>query len=51
MPGPRRGPASASRFACAWIDHGFGFAVAATASRDELMPIAEAIYRGLTPKG
>jgi anti-sigma factor RsiW len=34
-----------------WIDHGFGFAVTATASRDELRPIAEAIYRGLTPKG
>jgi len=35
----------------AWIDQGFGFAVTATASRDELLPIAEAIYRGLTPKG
>jgi anti-sigma factor RsiW len=35
----------------AWIDKGFGFAVAATTSRDELLPIAEAIYRGPTPKG
>jgi anti-sigma factor RsiW len=35
----------------AWIDQGFGFAVTATASRDGLLPIAEAIYRGLTPKG
>jgi anti-sigma factor RsiW len=32
------------------IDQGFGFAVTATASRDELVPIAEAIYRGPTPK-
>ena len=30
----------------AWIDQGFGFAVTATAGRDELLPIAEAIYRG-----
>ena len=28
----------------AWIDQGFGFAVTATASRDELLPIAEAVY-------
>ena len=35
----------------AWIDQGFGFAVTAMASRDELLPIAEAIYKGLTPKG
>jgi anti-sigma factor RsiW len=35
----------------AWIDQGFGFAVTAMASRDELLPIAEAIYRGLAPKG
>jgi anti-sigma factor RsiW len=35
----------------AWIDQGFGFAVTAMATRDELLPIAEAIYRGLTPKG
>lgn len=35
----------------AWIDQGFGFAVTATASREELLPIAEAIYRGMTPKG
>jgi anti-sigma factor RsiW len=33
------------------IDQGFGFAVTATASRNELLPIAEAICRGLTPKG
>jgi anti-sigma factor RsiW len=30
----------------AWIDQGFGFAVTATAGRDELLPIAEAVYRG-----
>ena len=35
----------------AWIDQGFGFAVTAMATRDELLPIAEAIYKGLTPKG
>lgn len=35
----------------AWIDQGFGFAVTAMASRDELLPIAQAIYKGLTPKG
>jgi anti-sigma factor RsiW len=35
----------------AWIDQGFGFAVTAMATRGELLPIAEAIYRGLTPKG
>ncbi|WP_421993978.1 anti-sigma factor family protein [Reyranella sp.] len=35
----------------AWIDQGFGFAVTAMASRDELLPIAEAVYKGLTPKG
>lgn len=35
----------------AWIDQGFGFAVTAMASREELLPIAEAVYRGLTPKG
>ena len=35
----------------AWIDQGFGFAVTATASREELLPIAEAVYKGLTPKG
>jgi anti-sigma factor RsiW len=29
----------------AWIDQGFGFAVTATASRDELLPIAEAVYQ------
>jgi anti-sigma factor RsiW len=29
----------------AWIDQGFGFAVTAMASRDELLPIAEAVYR------
>ena len=28
----------------AWIDQGFGFAVTATATRDELLPIAEAVY-------
>jgi anti-sigma factor RsiW len=30
-----------------WIDRGFGFAVTAHASRDELLPIAEAVYRHL----
>jgi anti-sigma factor RsiW len=35
----------------AWIDQGFGFAVTAMASREELLPIAEAIYKGLTSKG
>lgn len=34
----------------AWIDQGFGFAVTAMASREELLPIAEAIYKGLTQK-
>jgi anti-sigma factor RsiW len=34
----------------AWIDQGFGFAVTAVASREELLPIAEAIYKGLTQK-
>jgi len=34
----------------AWIDQGFGFAVTATASRDELLPIAEAVYRGFEGK-
>ena len=35
----------------AWIDQGFGFAVTAMANRDELLPIAEAIYKGLAVKG
>ncbi len=35
----------------AWIDQGFGFAVTATATREELLPIAEAIYKGLAVKG
>jgi anti-sigma factor RsiW len=30
----------------AWIDQGFGFAVTAPVTREELMPIAEAVYRG-----
>jgi len=30
----------------AWIDQGFGFAVTAPATREELLPIAEAVYRG-----
>jgi anti-sigma factor RsiW len=30
----------------AWIDQGFGFAVTAAATRDELLRIAEAVYRG-----
>ncbi len=35
----------------AWIDQGFGFAVTATATREELLPIAEAVYRGFEGKG
>jgi anti-sigma factor RsiW len=31
----------------AWVDQGFGFAVTALASREQLLPIAEAIYRSL----
>jgi len=34
----------------AWIDQGFGFAVTATASRDELLPIAEAVYHRFVGK-
>ena len=34
----------------AWIDQGFGFAVTATGPRDELLPIAEAVYRGFEGK-
>lgn len=34
----------------AWIDQGFGFAVTATVARDELLPIAEAVYRGFEGK-
>ena len=34
----------------AWIDQGFGFAVTATATREELLPIAETVYRGLEGK-
>lgn len=32
----------------AWIDQGFGFAVTGGLSRDELLPIAEAVYHGLS---
>jgi anti-sigma factor RsiW len=37
----------------AWVDRGFGFAVTAQATRDELLPIAEAVYHDLdkTPDG
>jgi anti-sigma factor RsiW len=35
----------------AWIDQGFGFAVTAMAGRDELLPIAEAVYRGFAGAG
>ena len=31
----------------AWIDQGFGFAVTAPATREDLLPIAEAVYRGV----
>ncbi len=34
----------------AWIDQGFGFAVTAMTSRDELLPIAEAVYHRLAGK-
>jgi anti-sigma factor RsiW len=34
----------------AWIDQGFGFAVTAKASRDELLPIAEAVYQKFVGK-
>jgi anti-sigma factor RsiW len=34
----------------AWIDQGFGFAVTAMASRDELLPIAEAVYHRFVGK-
>ena len=34
----------------AWVDQGFGFAVTATTSRDELLPIAEAVYHRLAGK-
>jgi anti-sigma factor RsiW len=34
----------------AWIDQGFGFAVTASASRDELLPIAEAVYQRFVGK-
>jgi anti-sigma factor RsiW len=34
----------------AWIDQGFGFAVTATTGRDELLPIAEAVYHRLAGK-
>lgn len=34
----------------AWIDQGFGFAVTAVATREELLPIAEAVYRGFEGK-
>jgi anti-sigma factor RsiW len=32
----------------AWIDQGFGFAVTGSVSRDELLPIAEAVYHGFS---
>ena len=31
----------------AWIDQGFGFAVSAATDREILLPIAEAVFRGL----
>ena len=31
----------------AWIDQGFGFAVTACAPREQLLPIAEAVYHAL----
>lgn len=35
----------------AWIDQGFGFAVTATADREALLPIAEAVYHTLGSEG
>ena len=35
----------------AWIDQGFGFAVTAVATREELLPIAQSIYRSLGERG
>lgn len=32
----------------AWIDRGFGFAVTGALQREELLPIAEAVYHGLS---
>lgn len=32
----------------AWIDQGFGFAVTGAITRDELLPIAEAVYHGFS---
>jgi anti-sigma factor RsiW len=40
---------AASTFA--WIDQGFGFAVTATASREVLLPVAEAVYHGFDVGG
>jgi anti-sigma factor RsiW len=34
-----------------WIDHGLGFALSAAASRERLLPIAEAVYREIEPSG
>jgi anti-sigma factor RsiW len=35
----------------AWIDQGFGFAVTARAGREQLLPIAEAVYHALLHDG
>lgn len=35
----------------AWIDQGFGFAVTARAGREQLLPIAEAVYHALGQDG
>lgn len=35
----------------AWIDQGFGFAVTARAGREQLLPIAEAVYHALLQDG
>lgn len=35
----------------AWIDQGFGFAVTGALSREDLLPIAEAVYRRFTDTG
>jgi len=50
--GAARGGETAFRFqregdaaTFAWIDQGFGFAVTAPATREELLPIAETVYR------
>ena len=46
---PGRGGEDGATFA--WIDQDFSFTVTAMVTRDEPLPIAEAVYKGLTSKG